>query len=174
MPVSAPANPSRRSLLLAAVAALPLAACGFHLRGVRDLPFQTLYINGSRSNTELTTQIRRAIQTQSSTQVADEPSAADAIVDITENKVEKVILSLNSAGRVREYQLRQRFSFRVRDRNNVEIAPVASIELRRDLTYSDSEMLAKQQEEQVLYDEMQSDLIQQLLRRLQAIKRKPA
>jgi LPS-assembly lipoprotein len=172
MPVSAPANPSRRSLLLAAAAALPLAACGFHLRGVRDLPFQTLYINSNRYS-ELTAQLRRAIEAQTTSKVADDIKAADAVLDITENKTEKVILSLNSAGRVREYQLRQRFSFRVRTPNNDEIAPVATIEMRRDLTFNDSDTLAKQEEELLLLAEMQSDVIQQLLRRLQAIKRKP-
>ncbi|MBT9518394.1 MAG: hypothetical protein IV112_17040 [Methyloversatilis discipulorum] len=173
MPVSAPANPSRRSLLLAAAAALPLAACGFHLRGVRDLPFQTLYINSNRYS-ELTAQLRRAIEAQTTSKVADDIKAADAVLDITENRTEKVILSLNSAGRVREYQLRQRFSFRVRTPTNEEIAPVATIEMRRDLTFNDSDTLAKQEEEQLLLAEMQSDVIQQLLRRLQAIKRKPA
>lgn len=171
--MSAPANPSRRSLLLAAAAALPLAACGFRLRGVRDLPFQTLYINSNRFS-ELTAQLRRAIEAQTTSKVADDIKAADAVLDITENRTEKIILSLNSAGRVREYQLRQRFSFRVRTPTNDEIAPVSTIELRRDLTFNDSDTLAKQEEEQLLLAEMQSDVIQQLLRRLQAIKRKPA
>ena len=118
---SFPASPSRRSLLAAAGSASLLAACGFHLRGVRDLPFSSLYINANKYS-ELTAQIRRAITAQTHTQVADEIKAADAVLDITENRTEKVILSLNSAGRVREYQLRQRFSFKVRTPDNDEIA----------------------------------------------------
>lgn len=119
-------------------------------------------------------QIRLAVVTQSSTQIADQPSAADAILDIIENRFEKVILSLNSAGRVREYQLRQKVSFRVRTQDHTELMPHTTIEIRRDLTYSDSEMLAKQQEELTLQNEMRSDLVQQLLRRLQALKRPQA
>lgn len=168
---SFPASPSRRSLLAAAGSASLLAACGFHLRGVRDLPFSSLYINSNKYS-ELTAQIRRAITAQTHTQVADEIKAADAVLDITENRTEKVILSLNSAGRVREYQLRQRFSFKVRTPDNDEIAPVATIEVRRDLNYSDTEVLAKQEEEQLLFTEMQADVIQQLLRRLQSIGNK--
>lgn len=163
--------PARRGLLAAAGASLLLAACGFHLRGVRDLPFASVYINANRYS-ELTAQIRRAITSQSTTEVKDELKDAEAVLDITDNRIEKVILSLNSAGRVREYQLRQRFSFKVRTPTNEEILPTATIEVRRDLTFSDTEVLAKQQEEQLLYTEMQSDVIQQLLRRLQAIKNK--
>ncbi len=163
------ASPARRSLLAASGSALLLAACGFRLRGVRDLPFATLYINAS-AFAEMTAQIRRAIDAQSTTRVVDTPKEAEAVLDITENRVEKVILSLNSAGRVREYQLRQRFSFKVRKPNSEEIAPVATIEVRRDLTFNDTEVLAKQDEEQLLFDEMRGDVVQQLLRRLQAIK----
>lgn len=169
--LNAPTFPARRSLLLVLAAALPLAACGFKLRGVRELPFQTLFLNANR-HSELTAQLRRAIEAQTTTRVVDDAKGAEAVLDITENKIEKVILSLNSAGRVREYQLRQRFSFKVRTPEKEEIAPVSTIELRRDLTFNDTDTLAKQQEEELLYAEMQSDLIQQVLRRLQSIRRK--
>nr|WP_306441234.1 LPS assembly lipoprotein LptE [Methyloversatilis sp. XJ19-13] len=171
--VTAPDFKARRSLIAATGSALLLGACGFHLRGVRDLPFATVFINAS-PYAEMTAQIRRAIDAQSTTRVTDELKDADAVIDITENRVEKVILSLNSAGRVREYQLRQRFGFKVRSPKGEEIAPVSTIEVRRDITSNDVEVLAKQEEEQLLYAEMQGDVVQQLLRRLQAIKKKPA
>lgn len=161
-------SPIRRSLLVAGGSALLLAACGFRLRGVRDLPFATLYINAS-AFAEMTAQIRRAVDAQSTTRVVDAPKDADAVLDITENRVEKIILSLNSAGRVREYQLRQRFSYRVKTPAGEEIAPLATIEARRDLTFNDTEVLAKQDEELFLFNDMQADIVQQLLRRLQAI-----
>lgn len=163
------ASPARRSLLVAGSSALLLAACGFRLRGVRDLPFATIYINASAFS-EMTAQIRRAIDAQSTTRVVDTPKEAESILDITENRVEKVILSLNSAGRVREYQLRQRFSYRVRTPGGDEISPLATIEVKRDLTFNDTEVLAKQDEEQFLFSDMQADIVQLLLRRLQAIK----
>ncbi|MCQ9378868.1 LPS assembly lipoprotein LptE [Methyloversatilis sp. XJ19-49] len=171
--MTAPEFKARRSLIAATGSALLLGACGFHLRGVRDLPFATVFINAS-PYAEMTAQIRRAIDAQSTTRVTDEIKEAEAVIDITENRVEKVILSLNSAGRVREYQLRQRFGFKVRTVKGEEIAPVSTIEVRRDLTSNDVEVLAKQEEEQLLYAEMQGDVVQQLLRRLQAIKKKPA
>jgi LPS-assembly lipoprotein len=170
-PLSAPVFAIRRALLAAAAGSLMLGACGFHLRGVRDLPFATLYINANPYS-ELTAQLRRAITAQTTTVVTDQAKGSGAVLDIVANRFEKVILSLNSAGRVREYQLLQRFSYRLRTPDNVEITPTATIEVRRDLTFSDVEVLAKEQEEKLLYAEMQSDVIQQLLRRLQAVKNK--
>jgi outer membrane lipopolysaccharide assembly protein LptE/RlpB len=78
--------------------------------------------------------------------VVDTPKEAEAVLDITANRVEKVILSLNSPGRVREYQLRQRFVQGVQAEGRGNHAP-ATIEVRRDLTFNDTEVLAKQDEE---------------------------
>ena len=83
---------------------------------------------------------------------------------------EKIILSLNSAGRVREYQLHQRFAFRVRDGKGVELMPPNEITLTRDITFNDAQLLAKEQEEVLLYRDMQNDLGQQILRHIAAAK----
>jgi LPS-assembly lipoprotein len=166
-----PAFKTRRRLLAASGSTLLLGACGFHLRGMRDLPFGTVYINANRY-AEMTAQIRRTINAQSTTRVVDEVKDAEAVLDVTENRIEKIILSLNSAGRVREYQLRQKFSYRLRTSSGEEIAPASTIEVRRELTFNDTDVLAKQEEEQLLYAEMQGDLVQQLLRRLQAVPKK--
>ncbi|HQY27163.1 MAG TPA: LPS assembly lipoprotein LptE, partial [Burkholderiaceae bacterium] len=80
-------------------------------------------------------------------------------------------VGFSSTGRPREYQLRLRFTFRVVDRDGQPLLPLTEIVLRRDITSSDVELVAKQQEEELLYREMQSDLVQQLLRRLAAIRR---
>lgn len=81
------------------------------------------------------------------------------------------MVGFSSTGRPREYQLRLRFTFRVVDRDGQPLLAPTEIVLRRDITSSDIEVVAKQQEEELLYREMQSDLVQQLLRRLAAIRR---
>jgi LPS-assembly lipoprotein len=47
---------------------------------------------------------------------------------------------------------------------------VQTIEARRDFSYSDANLLAKQGEEKQLNDNMQSDVISGLIRRLSALK----
>jgi LPS-assembly lipoprotein len=80
------------------------------------------------------------------------------------------VVAFSSTGRPREYQLRLRFAFRVTDSRARELLPVTEILLIRDITATDIEIVSKQQEEELLYREMQSDLVQQLLRRLAAIR----
>ena len=50
--------------------------------------------------------------------------------------------------------------------------PLTSITLTRDITFADTDVLAKESEEQLLFRDMQSDMVQQIMRRL-AAARKP-
>ena len=150
------------SLLLATA----LAGCGFQLRGTADLPFDTLFIPGAASGIGL--DLKRNIQSGTRTRVVDDPKLAQAVLQFTEDTREKNILSLSGTGRVREYQLRQRVSFRVYDGKTSEFLPNSQIVLTRDFTFNDTEVLAKDAEEAQIYREMQFDMVQQILRRLSA------
>ena len=149
-----------------------LAACGFHLRGSATVPFQTLYIPNAKTGIAL--DLKRNIEAGTNARVVDDPKTADAILELTGEAREKIILSLASTGRVREFRLRYRVSYRVHDGKGSEYVPLSSVLLSRDVTYSDAEILAKEAEEQLLFRDMQSDMVQQVLRRLaSAEKPKP-
>ena len=76
---------------------------------------------------------------------------------------------------MREFQLRYRIGFRVHDGKGGEYVPQSVIQLTRDVTFNDSEVLAKEAEEQLLFRDMQSDMVQQIMRRLAAAQKpKPA
>ena len=75
-----------------------------------------------------------------------------------------------SAGRVREYQLRFSISFRAYDQMQQEYLPAGEIVLLRNLSYDDAQVMAKEQEEILLYQNMRSDAVQQMLRRLNHAK----
>ncbi|WP_050477556.1 LPS assembly lipoprotein LptE [Herbaspirillum rhizosphaerae] len=150
------------------LAAGMLSACGFHMRGPAQLPFKSIYL-GFSGNSSLGTELKRYIRA-SGVQVTDSATEAEAILQVLADTREKKILSLNTNGQVREYSLYQRFSFLVKDQaGKVLIAP-ASIVLKRDITYDANQELAKQAEEALLYRDMQTDLVQQILRRLSATK----
>ena len=159
------------SLLLAVAASLLLAACGFQFRGTAQLPFETVYIQAA-PNSPLALQLKRSIQAGTSTRVTDKPSDAQVVLQILTELREKTILSLSGGGRVSEYLLRYRVSFRLTDRLNHEHIPASEITLRRDYTYNDDQALAKEGEEALLYQNMQQDAVSQLLRRLQATRLK--
>ncbi|MEO1766298.1 LPS assembly lipoprotein LptE [Thiobacter aerophilum] len=142
---------------------LVLAGCGFALRGAASLPYQSLYIENA--GPEMGVELARAIRT-TDTRVVDDPAKAQAVLQVLSQQREKQILSISGAGRVSEYRLLYRVTFRVRDAAGKELLPVQSIELARELTYDASRALAKEAEEAVLYRDMQSDAVQQILRRL--------
>ena len=157
-----------------ALVLLALAGCGFQLRGTASLPFDTLYMRPT-TTPGLALDLRRNIQSGTHTTIVDDPKKAEAILELTGEARERVILSLGGTGRVNEIQLRYRVGFRVHDSKGGEFVPTSTIQLTRDITYSDADVLAKQAEEQLLYRDMQSDLVQQIMRRIAAAQKpKPA
>jgi LPS-assembly lipoprotein len=161
---------SRRWFLLATLA---LSACGFQLRGLYALPFDTLYIAQSETS-ELRAIIKRNVEASSQTRVVTDAKDAQATLAILGDAPQKNILSLNSAGRVREFQLVRLFTFRVHDAKGQDFVPVSTIRITREITFNDAAVLAKESEEVLLWRDIQNDLVQQLLRRLAAAKLKTA
>jgi LPS-assembly lipoprotein len=152
----------------AALLCVVVAACGFRLRGTAEVPFQTLYLPGATSGIAL--DLKRNIEAGTNVRVVDEAKDAEAVLQFTEETRQKEILSLTSAGRVREFQLRYRVGFRVHDAKGVDYVPQSTIQLLRDVTFNDADILAKEAEEQLLFRDMQADMVQQIMRRLAAAK----
>ena len=159
-------------LLLSAVLALSLAACGFQLRGQAKLPFESLYV-AIPAVSPLGNELKRNIIAGTHTRLVNTPTEAQAILELISEERSKTILSFDTAGQVREYQLRYRLSFRVRDARGRDYLPQNEIRLTRDVSYSSAQVLAKESEEQLLYRDMQSDVVQQILRRLAAAPAEP-
>lgn len=154
---------------LLVLALIVLAGCGFRLRGSAQVPFDTLYIPDAVAGIAL--DLKRSVQAATNARVVDEPKAADAVLQFIDERRDREILSLTAAGRVREYRLRYRVTFRVHDAKGGEYVPRSTLELTRDVSYDDSQVLAKEAEEQLLYRDMQNDMVQQVLRRLAAARR---
>ncbi len=162
----------RRRLLAAGLlgAASLLAGCGFRLRRSAALPFRTLY-TGFAPTSAIGAEFRRLVRVAEDTELVDDPKKAEARLEVLREQREREVVAFSTTGRPREYQLRLRFVFRVVDAQSRELLPSTELVLSRDITSTDIEVVAKQQEEELLFRDMQSDLVQQLLRRLAAIPR---
>ena len=156
-------------LLAALFLACALAACGFHLRGEAKYAFASVYLN-SPATSAITTDLRRALEAAGSAKLAAAADKAQVVLDINTVEDEKHILSLSSGGKVFEYLLTKRVLFRVHDAEGNDWLPTSEVLIRRTYTYSDTEALAKVYEEERLWREMQTDAVQQIVRRLQAAK----
>ena len=164
----------RRAALALGLTVL-LSACGFHLRGSNGsfmLPFATMYI-GLPETSPLAIGLKRYIRAIGSTEVVSTKDGADAVLEVLndpERNRTKTILSLNKNGRVQEYQLGYSINFRVLDKAGNQLLAPTTISLVRPITFDESQVLAKETEEAALYRDMRNDLVQQIMRRLAAIK----
>jgi len=148
---------------------LLLAACGFHLRGDANMPFQTLYIEAVNPGSELVAELRRNLEANH-VKLVNAADQADMVLNIAMDLPEKQILTLGGSGRVSEYQLRYRVSLRGYDIQQREWLPADELMLSRDYSYDDTQLLAKQAEETLLWQSMRSDMTQQIMRRLSRAK----
>ena len=159
-------------ILAILVFGLVTAACGFQLRGQAKLPFETLYV-AIPDISPLGTELKRNIIAGTHTKLVRDPAEAQAILDVTSEVRSKSILSFDTGGRVREFQLRYRLSFRVHDAKGRDYLPQNEIRITRDISFNDAQVLAKESEELLLYRDMQGDMVQQILRRLAAAPAEP-
>lgn len=147
---------------------LLLGACGFHLRGhdIKDegFAFHSIYIRAP-AETPLIVALRRELQFNKLT-VTQSPGQADLVLDIVAVNTDKQILALSGSGQVLEYMLYYSVSLRAYDRQQREWMSAGKIKLQRYFPYDNTKVLAKEQEEKLLYRDMRIDAVQLILRRL--------
>jgi LPS-assembly lipoprotein len=156
----------RRLVLSAAV--LALSGCGFQLRQAPDFVFKTISIGSAESST-LGNELKRSIASGGGVTVVP-LDRAEVVLDVTQDQREKVVVGLNASGQVREFQLRIRFKFKLRTPGGKELIAETELLQQRDISFNEAAVLSKEAEENLLYRDMQTDIVQQLMRRLAAVK----
>ena len=147
-----------------------LAGCGFELRRAPELRFKTLQLAGFKAHSPLADELRRDIAASTTTRVVEAASQAEVVLEALADSRDKGVVASTTAGQVREVQLRSRLVFRLRTPAGKELIAQTEIALSRDMTYNERDALAKEQEEELLYRAMQSDIANQVLRRLAAVQ----
>lgn len=166
----------RRTLALSAVSAVfsaaLLAGCGFALRKPADFAFRSIYLQLPEGSS-VGPALERALRLNRQLRIVSAPAeraSADVILEVRSDQREKTVAGLNAAGQVREFQLRQRLQFRLLTPDGRELIAQTELLLQREIGFAETAALAKEQEEALLYSDMRSDLVQQLMRRLAAVK----
>jgi LPS-assembly lipoprotein len=161
----------RRTFLLA-VSAIGLSACGFALRQAPNYPFTTIFVRVAEASA-LGNELKRNLASGSKLEVVTDPKRLDSVevvLEIITDQREKSVASTTSAGQVREFQLRTRVRFRLRTPQGKELITDTEILQQRDISYTETQALSKEAEEQLLYRNMQTDIVQQIMRRLAAVQ----
>ncbi len=153
--------------IVATLLSTGLTGCGFQLRGQASLPFDTLYVPGA---SPLVVELKRNLVAGTDSKLLNSEKDAKAILGFTHEVREKVVLSFNTSGLVREYQLRYRVGFRLYDAKGRNYLPPNEIQLTRDVSFNEAQVLAKETEDALLYRDMQTDMVQQIIRRIVAAK----
>lgn len=157
----------RRHLLLAGVATL--AGCGFELRREPELPFKTLALTGFQPDSPLAAGLRRQVK-RTPVQLLDDPARAQVVLEVLQEHRDRTVVASTSVGQVREWQLRLNFDYLIRTADGELLVPKVELRLARDMNYTETTALAKEQEAANLYGAMHSDAIAQVMRRLAAVK----
>lgn len=142
-----------------------VTGCGFALRRAPELPFRRLRLEGFVDRSALAAELRERLA-ESQVQVVSAPAATDVVLQALLDRRERRVVASTSVGQVRELQLRVHFHFRALTAAGRELIPITELMLSRDMSWSESAALGKAQEEDALFSAMQSDIVQQVLRRL--------
>ena len=160
----------RRGLLATGLLAAGLAGCGFKLRSSQVFAFKSIAVTPERP-TAVAAELARYLGDLLVPLVPPTGQPApEVIFDVLQELREKTVVGVNASGQVREFQLRIRVRFRLRSSQGQVLIAETELAQQRDVSFSESAALAKEAEEILLYRDMQADIVQQLLRRLAAIK----
>lgn len=148
---------------------LVVASCGFHLRGEVTLAneFSPLFLDAKTSAPVLLRELKALLKTSRVEFAATNDEAASIII-IKAVKKSRRVLSVDSLGRAREYELNYEVHYLVSGKA-IESTEKA-LKLTRELLFDPDTVLAAGYEEQTLYDDMAQDSARLILMQLQAIK----
>jgi LPS-assembly lipoprotein len=158
-------------LLLAGMAALS-AGCGFHLRGSAALPpaMAVTYIRSNQPFSSLVDDFAAALKVHD-VRVTQERSEATAVLNILNSSVETRVLSVNTAGKVLEYDILQTIRFSVVTAGNETLVPEQTVSMNRDYIFSSTDVLGKQREGKVVRANLQYNLVNLAMLRIAAAAR---
>ena len=163
----------QRRLLLRSVCAgtglALLGGCGFRLRRPPTLPFATIQLVGFPARSPFTDELTRSIEASGSTRVVESVAQAQVVLEALADVRDKSVAAQTAAAQVREFTLRRRLRFRLRTPGGRVLIPETELLLARDMTYNETDALAKEEEEATLYRSMQTDIVEQVMRRLAAV-----
>lgn len=156
-----------RRISIGLIFAFALSACGFQLRGVANLSFKNLFIQGAPLS--ISRDLKRSLK-DNGIKVVEDVNDAEMLLELLNESNEKRILSLSGTGVVREYELNYLVSFRTRAPSSPVWSAPQTVQTRRTFSYSDEALLGKAEEEAALNLDMHKDVVREVMRRLTAIK----
>lgn len=155
---------------LVVIGAVALAGCGFHLRKEATLPpsMAKVHLDVADPLSPLARDLLKALP-RSGTVVVDKVEPGVAVLQIPVSTFTTDVLTVSGTARASEYQIRYHVEFGVQDAAGATIVPHQVIELSRDFTFDASQALGVGPEQDLLKQELERDMVETLLRRLEVL-----
>lgn len=169
--------PDRRAWLALAGGALlagALPGCGFKLRGAPKFAFESLRLRGNEG-TPVAQELRQTLMGNgvrvfaSDLPASPEGETGQVVLTVLTDQRERSVVGQTASGQVRELQLRTRFRFKLANAAGKLLLEDVELLLERDISFTETAVLAKEAEEATIYRDMQGDIVQQVMRRLSAV-----
>lgn len=155
-----------RSFIL--IIALLTTACGYHLRGAYDLSagMKTIFLQGG--SPALREQLITVLKS-SFGQLTDSPEKADLVLRIFDDNIDRRVLSLSQRGRSNEIELAGHLEYELLDAKNGVLVAREPIDFRREYFNDQQDVIAKNNEETVIRNEMYQQVVKTILNRGRAV-----
>ena len=145
---------------------LMITSCGFHLRGMTEISFKSVSLEGKELS--FTKNLKKTLASNKVAIVLPTENP-ELRVELLSEESEKRILSLSGQGLVREFEIFYRVRYRVKTVDSETWSQENILETRRDFTYSDSNLIGKEEEERQLNESMRNEAITNLFNQIQLI-----
>jgi len=161
-----------RYWLIPVLLAALLAGCGFHLRGSAALPpaMAVTFIKSNQPYSTLVDDFATALKSHGVT-VTQERGEATAVLSVLDSDIETRILSVDTAGKVLEYEIQQTLRFDVVSARGETVVPEQTVSMNRDYLYSNTDVLGKRREKEVVRADLQRNIVNLAMLRIAAAAR---
>jgi LPS-assembly lipoprotein len=145
-----------------------VAACGFHLRGTETsrVHLPPIYLTGPAG--PLQQEVRHYLSISDVSLVNDQKDA-QLVIDLKGEDVQRRVLSVGSTGKVEEYEVHYAATYAVTLGNGESLIPTETLDEQRSYSFNETNVLAKDVEQDRLVQDMRRDVVRQMMLRLQSV-----
>jgi len=156
-----------KQLLLAHMLLLTLSACGWQLRDSELLSEEIgrVYLSSNSAYSHFINNLSRTLD-KAGVQTASNSSDGDYTIFILDIRNSRRTSTLNSGGRVAEYQLNQDVDFVILDKTGTRLSSVLTATVEKVFEFDEQDVLASANEEQTIKDQMNQETARQILNQL--------
>jgi LPS-assembly lipoprotein len=147
---------------------LLLSACGFHLRGAFQLPdnMKSVFVEGGSG--ALLEQFKQVMKA-SSAKLSDTRQGAGIVIKIANEDFNRRVLSLSSRGKSNEFELEYRLDYEFANAKDALLMERQSVEIRREYYNDQQFVIAKDNEETVIRNEMYQQAVHTIVNRARVV-----